>query len=410
MPSLNIPSSFFKANRDKLFNALKADCLILTAAGSLQRSADQPYPFKQDSNFWYLTGISEPDLILFKSKQSEFLVVPENYMAKLNFEEEIDIEELTKISAVKEVLSHRQGWEKITELTHNRTTLATTMPSPSRLKHCSMYVNPARRQLYLLLKRKFPRAKFIDARLELARQRMIKQPIEIDLIQKATDITTDTLREVLSSSNLHKYKNTEKIAEDIFMGFKTRGGSGHAFNPVIAAGRNAATIHYSKYGKLKASELIVCDVGAEYSFYCSDITRTVSYGRPTPRQQEVYESVASVQSEVLKIIKPGLDFKTYEKQVEHLVGLKLKELKLIDKLSSKEIRKYYPHACSHSVGLDTHDSADYSQKMAENMVITVEPGIYIKDENIGLRIEDVVLITKNGAKVLSKRLSNSLSL
>jgi Xaa-Pro aminopeptidase len=199
------------------------------------------------------------------------------------------------------------------------------------------------------------------------------------------------------------------MAEDILRGFKTRGSSGHAFKPIVAAGRDAATIHYGKYERLKADELIVCDVGAEYSFYCSDITRTVSYGRPTSRQQEVHEAVAYVQSEVFKMIKPGLDFKTYEKQVEHLIGLKLKELRLIDKLTPDEIRKYYPHACSHSVGLDTHDSADYSQRMAENMVITVEPGIYIKDENIGLRIEDMVLITKDGAKVLSSRLSSSLS-
>jgi Xaa-Pro aminopeptidase len=330
-------------------------------------------------------------------------------MAELNFEEEIDKEELTEISGIKEVLNNRAGWEKTASLIHNRTTIAVTMPSPMRLEHYSMYVNPARRQLYKSLKRKFRGAKLIDARLELARQRMIKQPIEIKLIEKATDITADTLKEVLNSTRLSKYKNTEEIADDILKGFKERGGSGHAFDPVVAAGRNAATIHYGKYGKLTGSELIVCDVGAEFSSYCSDITRTVSYGRPTAKQQEVHGAVKSVQGEILELIKPGLDFKTYEIQVVHLVGLKLKELKLIDKLTSRQIRQYYPHSCSHSVGLDAHDSADYSQKMAENMVITVEPGIYIKEENIGVRIEDTVLITKDGVKVLSSHLPNSLS-
>ncbi len=409
MPSSDIPSSFFKGNRDRLFSALKADCLILTASGLLQKSADQAYPFRQDSNFWYLTGLNEPDLILFKSSQVEFLIVPSSYMAEINFEEEIDRNELTKISGIKEVLNSRAGWEKIAAHIHNRTTVATIMPSPVRLEHYSMYVNPARRQLYKSLKRNFRGAKFIDARLELARQRMIKQPIEIKLIEKATDITTATLKEVLNSTRLGKYKNTEEIADDILKGFKERGGSSHAFAPVVAAGRNAATIHYGKYGKLTDRELIVCDVGAEYSFYCSDITRTVSYGRPTARQQEVHEAVREVQSEVIGMIKPGLDFKTYEESVMHLVGLKLKGLNLIDKLTTRQNRQYYPHACSHSVGLDAHDSADYSLKMAENMVITVEPGIYISDEHIGVRLEDVVLVTKDGAKVLSGHLPNSLS-
>lgn len=409
MPNLDILSSFFKGNRDKLFSSLKADFLILTASGLLQRSADQSYPFRQDSNFWYLTGLNEPDLIFFKSSHTEFLIVPESYMAKLNFEEGINREELTKISGIKEILGHRDGWDKIATLIHKKTTLAAVMPSPPRLKHYSMYVNPARRQLYLTLKRKFPEAKIIDARLELAKQRVIKQPIEISLIQKATDITIDTLKEVLDPENLNKYKNTKDIADDILQGFYKRGANGHAFDPVIAAGQNAATIHYSKYGKLKAGELIVCDVGAEYSSYCSDITRTVSYGKPNARQREVHAAVKRVQSEAFEMIKPGLDFKTYEKNIEQLIGRELKRLKLIDRLTSKQIRQYYPHACSHSLGLDAHDSADYSQKMTENMVITVEPGIYISDEHIGVRIEDDVLITKAGNKVLSSRLPNSLS-
>jgi Xaa-Pro aminopeptidase len=330
-------------------------------------------------------------------------------MAEINFEEEIDKKELTEVSGIKEVLNSRAGYEKIAALINNKTTIATAMPSPVRLEHYSMYVNPARRQLYKSLKRNFRGAKFIDARLELARQRMIKQPVEIKLIKKATDITTATLKEVLNSARLNRYKNTEEIANDIEGGFKERGGSGQAFDSVVAAGLDAATIHYGKYGKLTDRELIVCDVGAEYSAYCSDITRTVSYGRPTARQQQVHKAVFEVQREIFKMIKPGLDFKDYENRVVHLVGLKLKELKLIDKLTPGQIRQYYPHACSHSIGLDAHDSADYSLKMAGNMVITVEPGIYIKEENIGVRIEDTVLITKDGVKVLSSHLPSSIS-
>lgn len=409
MVEKGLTSSFFKANRDKLLANLKADCLVITASGLMQKSADQSFPFRQDSNFFYLTGINEADLILVKTKKEEFLIVPDNYMAKINFAVSTDNVQIAKTSGIKEVLNQRTGWQRLVSIVSGQTTLAVAMPSPIRLKHYSMYVNPARRKLYLKLKRKFKSTTFIDARTELARQRMIKQPIEIKLIEKATDITVDTLKEVLASSNLSRYTHTEEIAEDILNGFKAKGGSGHAFDPVVAAGRNAATIHYESFEKLRPGELILADVGSEYSFYCSDISRTVSFGKSTPRQKAVYDAVYEVQSEVFKMIKPGLDFKTYEQHVTSLIGQKLKELELIDSPSSKEIRKFYPHACSHSVGLDPHDSADYSKPMAENMVITVEPGIYIKNENIGVRLEDVVLITKDGAKVLSSRLPTSLS-
>jgi Xaa-Pro aminopeptidase len=216
------------------------------------------------------------------------------------------------------------------------------------------------------------------------------------------------LSEVLYAQ-LDKYKNAEELERDIIGGFLKGGGAGYSFDPVVAAGKNAAIIHYDQVSQpLTHGDLIVVDVGCQYSLYGSDIARTVSYGQASARQRAVSEAVSYVQKEAFKLIKPGMIHKDYEKQVEIMVGEQLKQLGVIKSISRKAVRKHYPHYCSHSLGLDTHDSADYSQPLPENMVMTVEPGIYLPQEGIGVRIEDVVRITKDGVEIMSRSLPSGL--
>jgi Xaa-Pro aminopeptidase len=142
--------------------------------------------------------------------------------------------------------------------------------------------------------------------------------------------------------------------------------------------------------------------------YAADITRTYALGVPSKRQQQVSEAVQDVQKFALKLLKPGTSLRDYEQKVEELMGEKLLELGLIKTAEQRNIRRYYPHSTSHFLGLDVHDVGNYEQPLAAGMVLTVEPGIYIPEEKIGVRIEDDVLITKNGVEVLSKKLPPTL--
>jgi Xaa-Pro aminopeptidase len=411
MMDSSLTSEFFKGNRDKLFKALKVDAVVISANGLLQKNADEPMPFRQDSNFWYLSGINEADLILVITKTEEYIILPTFALHRQKVTKPIDEKQIAKISGITQIVDEKTGWKKLIAAVPKKPKIAINTPNPVLLKFHGIYSNPARRRLQSSLKGRFPSVTLVDARRQLAAQRMLKQPVEIKLIQKALDITTDTLKDVLSGDLTKKYKIAGEIEQAIHLGFLSRGGEGHAFDPVVAAGENATHIHFPDLSQpLKINELIVCDVGSTYSFYCADITRTVSYGEPTARQLEVYEAVKFVQSEVFKIIRPGIIHKDYEKQVENMVGEQLKKLGLITSINRKSVRKYYNHYCSHSLGIDTHDSADYSLPLPENMVMAVEPGIYIPEEGIGVRIEDIVRITKDGCEIMSSDLPTRLKL
>jgi Xaa-Pro aminopeptidase len=401
-------SSFFINNRQKLRAQSKSDLIIISANHLVQKSADLSYPFRQDSNFWYLTGINEPDITLVLYRDEEYLIVPKLNAMRQIFDGNIDNSELILGSGVKQILGEKEGWLKLEAQLNKTKSAATLLPSPIVVKPYGFYAQPARRTLVTRLKRLKSGLEFEDLRPVLARQRMAKQPEEVTVIKKAIEITNQTLSEVLESGRLAKYRHASQIETDILHGFKTRGASGHGFDPIVASGKYATTIHYEGDQLLNKNELIVVDVGAEVEFYTADISRTVSYDKPSSREIEVFESVKYVQQEAIKLIKPGLDIKAYEIKVEQMIGQQLIKLRLIKKNDRKNVRHYYPHACSHSLGIDTHDSADYTEPLPINMVMTVEPGIYIPEEGIGVRIEDDVIITEEGSQVLSSSLPRSL--
>jgi Xaa-Pro aminopeptidase len=192
--------------------------------------------------------------------------------------------------------------------------------------------------------------------------------------------------------------------------YRRLGASGDAFPAIVATGKNAATVHHTvSHDKILKNQLLLIDTGAEVDNYAADISRTFAIGRPTKRQQAVFDAALRAQRYAISLIRPGLNFRDYEKQVEKFVGQELKQLGLIKNASRKSIRKYFPHATSHYLGLDTHDSGDYYADFEENMVLAVEPGILIPEEGIGVRVEDNVLVTKDGCEVLSKHLPTTLS-
>jgi Xaa-Pro aminopeptidase len=164
----------------------------------------------------------------------------------------------------------------------------------------------------------------------------------------------------------------------------------------------------SNDGQLSADELVLLDVGAECDHYAADLTRTVSMGSPSRRQQLVYDAVLEVHAHAIGLLKPGVILKEYEKQVEAFMGECLRELGLIKSIDPEAVRTFYPHSTSHFLGLTAHDAGLYDQPLEAGMVLTVEPGIYIADEALGIRVEDDVLITNDGNRMLSDRLLREL--
>jgi len=398
---------FFAGNRLRLLGSISAELVVLTANGLLQRSADTTFPFRQDSNFWYLTGIDEPDFILVCSAEESFLIAPPRPEHRDLWDGAIDKKHMAEVSGIEEILENHAGWNKLDRLIKKTKKIHTITPVEAYFDSFGFYANPARGALLAALK-KHRSAELCDVRKPLARLRQIKQPVELDALRLAIKITTDTLQEV--KKNLTKYKTEYEVSADITAGFIRRGAMGHAYQPIIAGGKNAATIHYMHCNDVLAENgLLLFDVGAEVANYSADISRTYAIQPPTKRQKELHAVVARVQQAAFNLLKPGVDMKAYEGEVDKIMASELKKLGLIDDENDKQkLKKYYPHLASHFLGLDTHDAADYTTPLEPGMVLTVEPGLYLPDEHIGIRIEDNVLVTKNGIEILSRDLPASL--
>ena len=231
------------------------------------------------------------------------------------------------------------------------------------------------------------------------RLRMIKQPVEIDILQKACDITEAGFRRVLGF--IRPDAGEWEVEAEYLHEFVRRGSRGFAYTPIIGGGKNACVLHYIENDKrLRDGDLLLMDVAAEYAGWNADMTRTVPVnGRFTPRQRDVYNSVLRVLRGANALLRPGNTPMNYQKQVIELMEAELIGLDLIDARAAKEqgpdkplVKKYFMHGTSHHLGLDVHDVAPPHEPFAEGMVFTIEPGIYIREEGIGVRLENDYLI------------------
>jgi Xaa-Pro aminopeptidase len=403
-------NEFFAGNRARLRELFTGTAPIVIAAnGLLQRGADSPFAFRQDASFWYLTGINEPDVLLVMDRDSEYLIVPARDHNRQVFDGAIKWEELSRCSGIKTIMSDEDGWQQLGNRAKKVKHIATLPPAPTYLEHYGMYTNPARAVTVQRLKTYNIDLELLDIGPHLSRQRMIKQAAEIKAIQQAIDITVDSLKVALTPAKLKKYGFEYELEAQIGYGFRGRGAAGHAFEPIVASGPRACTLHnVANDGRLARGDLVVIDVGAEVEGYAADITRTVSLGPPSKRQQAVHAAVLEAQQFAFSLLRPGVSLKQYEQDVEHFIGEKLRELGLIKTISQKNVRKYCPHAISHFLGLNVHDIGDYDRPLGPGVILTVEPGIYIPKEGIGVRIEDDVLITEQGHAVLSDKLPRDL--
>ncbi|MGH7196680.1 MAG: aminopeptidase P N-terminal domain-containing protein [Candidatus Saccharimonadales bacterium] len=402
-----LSTDFFIGNRRRLFEKLEPrSFVVITAFGEMQRGVDSSFKFEQEANFWYLTGIDAADwrLVIDVDTGHEWLIMPEIGEVRQIFDGSISAKEATISSGMKDILDPKQGDELLHKLLTTKQRAYTLKPLAT--DHYGFYANPAPRKLRLQLRG----AKEVgDIRLALAKMRAIKQPAEIEAIQRAIDVTVHGFEHTLPLINEVEYEY--QIEAELSHHFRNLGADGHAYDPIVAAGKNACTLHYiQNNAPLQGKKWLLIDAGARLGGYCADITRSLPINTPTERETNIYEAVKRVHDLAVSLCKPGQSTKEYMEQTEAAMGEELVQLGLIKKASSqKELRSYFPHSISHGLGIDVHDPLGHPELFEEGMVLTVEPGIYIPDEAIGIRLENDIVITKDGPKNLSGQLPSDLA-
>jgi len=401
---------FFTQNRKRLKDLFVGKApIIISANGLLQKNGTEVMGFSQDSNFWYLTGIDNPDIILVMDKQKEYLIIPKYSEIHEFFDGKISFDKLTEISGIETCYFEDEGWKILKSRLKKSKHIATLAPPPSYVKSLGMYTNPARKTLIRKVKHINPEIELLDLRTHLASMRVVKQDIEIAAIRNAIAITINSMKPVMKQTRLDKYEYEYEIEADLTRGFRKRGALGHGFDPIVGSGINSTVIHSTSNNSIIEKNLpVILDVGARANNYVADISRTVVPGKSSKRIRDVYQAVLSAQEYAISMIKPGLLLETYEKEMESFIGEKLRELGLIKIIDSTNVRHFFPHLVSHYLGIDVHDVGDYSRPLEKNMIITCEPGIYIPDEKIGIRIEDDILITEEGNEILTRRLPRTM--
>lgn len=408
MTDVIFAADFYIGNRQRLrekLNLAKNEFAILPAHFKLQKTHDEAYKFVQDSSFFYLTGIREPDCLVIITKDSEMLLSPPINPHHQLWEGQAGIEQMKQISGIADVQNGKEGSLKLRQLVEAAISIYMPLPYDKRLlrTYFRMTPNPARTALYKKIKSLNSAVEVKDLRSTLADLRMVKQPIELTAIREAVRITLESIETVHQKlAQLHTEKEVHALLEYEFL---HRGAEGPGFDSIVASGANTTQIHYMNNDKTPLDKnLVLLDVGAQVHGYKADIGRVVSKQGFTERQQQIYEAVEALQQYAFSLLKPGVKIREYEQQVEQKTEELTRDLRLSKHHTISRKARITPHAVSHHLGLDAHDAANYDAPLASGMVLAVEPGIYILEEGIGMRIEDDVLVTENGIEVLSKAL------
>ncbi|MET0980028.1 MAG: aminopeptidase P family protein [Candidatus Saccharimonadales bacterium] len=400
-------ANFFQRSRQLLAERLNGGVVVLSAYAQMQRSNDMAFHFEQEANFWWLTGIEYPDwwIIIDGTRGKSWLVAPKISQSHEIFDGSLSAEVAKDISGVDSVIGDDEAQNILRELA-KRHSVAYALGDQPHAEHLDFILNPAIKSNKERVARLFSTVQ--DCRKELAQLRAIKRPDEIAAMKSAIATTIEAFEVVKKKLPSCRYEHEVEAEFNYY--FRTHGADGHAYDPIVAGGKNACTLHYvANNQKLKKRQLLLLDVGARASGYAADITRTFAYGEPTRRQVDVHAAVQLAQRQIIDLIQPNLSVEQYQRDVDRIMIDALKQLGLMSSREDGEsYHKYFPHAISHGLGVDVHDSLGSPQFLQDGMVLTVEPGIYIPEEDIGVRIEDDILVTSSGNVNLSARLSTDL--
>ena len=406
------PNSVYAQRRAKLAAPVDGPIVLLGLGG---REVDaQSYVFAQEDNFYYLTGHNEEGagLILLppadsKAKRDDYegareiFFLPEKNPARERWDgvrmspSDPGIQARTGFADVRVFADMRATVEKLAKFYPN---VYTILPYEKELGGY-----PHEKETVDWLKLAAPQANLKDIRANIEELRLIKSPTEIAFLREAIDLSVDAHFAAMKMMRpeVWEYQVAAKMVEVHAMG----GSEAEAYAPIVGAGPNSTALHYDRLGrKIQDGDIVVLDVGAQYSGYAADITRTLpANGKFTARQREIYDIVLGAQNAALAALKPGADMCRKGKNSVYKLAYEYINSHGKDQ-NGKSLGQYFIHGLGHNIGLDVHDPGDSCKPLMVGQVVTVEPGIYIPEENLGVRIEDDILITDSGYEMLSGKL------
>lgn len=411
-----INKSLFVENRRKYKQHLKPGSMgIFVSNDILPTNADGAMGFRQNSDLFYLSGVDQEDTILLifpdvkDGKHKEVLFIKETSELIAIWEgAKLTKEEATKVSGIDHIYWHHEFEKVFQTLVFQAENIYLNSN-----EHTRRYINTetAEMRFNKWLMAKYPLHKYERSAPIMQRIRSVKSAIEIELIQQACDITEKGFRRLLKFVKPGVWEH--EIEAELIHEFIRNRSQGFAYGPIIASGASACVLHYVENNKqCKAGDVLLLDTAAEYANYASDLTRCLPVsGKFTKRQRNVYDAVLRVMKAATKMLKDGNTFEKYNKAVGELMTEELLKLRLLKASDVKKqnpawpaYKKYFMHGTSHFLGLDVHDVGFFTEPMRPGMVFTVEPGIYIPEENLGIRLENNVLITSKGQMDLMKNI------
>jgi len=411
-----INNEMFADNRNRFSSQLKSNSIaIFHSNDQMPRNGDQFFPFRQQSDFFYLTGIDQ--------EKSVLILAPDHPDPK--YREILFLIETSEKIAIWEGHKYtKEEAEQISGIRNIRWLEDFDMILRELMLWCShVYLNTYEYPKYETdiisrnirfanqLKSVYPAHRYVRSAPILTNLRMIKSSHEIELIKKANEITGNAFRRMLKfvKPGVMEYQIEAEMEHE----FVFSGAAGSAYHPIVASGKNSCVLHYGENDKeCKDGDMVLFDFGAEYVNYAADISRTIPVnGKFTPRQRELYELVLRVQKKAILQLTPGNTMEVYNNFVNNEMEIEMIGIGLLDvekvRIQDPEkplYKKYFMHGTAHHLGLDVHDVYDKHNPFKPGMVFTCEPGIYIREENIGIRIENNILITENGPVDLSENI------
>jgi Xaa-Pro aminopeptidase len=399
-----INSSLFSSNRDRLIALLPNNAMVVFhSADQMPSNGDQFFPYIQQSDLFYLSGIEQPETILViiktnnKALETLFISYPDPEKEiwdghRLTKKEAIEISEIQEIKYVQEFDAFfGQFMQSFQTIYLNR----------NENKRYASDVQYKNLRFWNWVEKHYPKIQIVSIAPFMEKLRLIKSNTEIELMKQACNITKQAFYQLIKTikPGVYEYELEAEISY-IF----TKNGATHAYEPIVASGKNACVLHYIENNSVcKAVDLILIDFGASYANYAADCTRMFPVsGKFTQRQKELYEATLKIMKAAILMMIPGNTIEKIQKEVcmmwqeEHIkLGLYTKQ-QADNAPSDKPLyRKYFMHGVSHFLGLDVHDLGEKNIPFEPGMVLTCEPGIYIKEEGIGIRLETNILITPN---------------
>lgn len=397
-------NKIYKKNRENVMKNLpEKSAVVLFAGKSIKKTADEVFPFSPNRNFLYLTGINEGDPIVYIEKtkdgikESLFINRYDEVRAKW-MGETISEDRAKEVSAIEDI-KYLDTFDAFIHQRIQSDDLEKLYFDMEKMTPDADYLAGGR--YAKKIREEYPHLAIGNIYNELATLRQVKTSEELENMEKAIAITHEGITEIMRNAKPGMYEYELEAEFDYVL--KKRGVKDFAFKTILASGKNATVLHYSSNdSKIADDSLVLLDLGASWNNYSADISRTFPVsGKFTEEQRKFYDIVILAHERVVAAIKPGVPFMRLNEIVKETYAQELKKVGLIKEDS--EVVKYYFHGVSHHLGLDTHDVGRRDNLLTEGMVLTVEPGLYIPEKSIGIRVEDDVLVTKDGSRILGEK-------